>query len=408
MPARSFKCPECGAGLEVERGARTTTCSYCGSTSQVRKKRRRGRTTSGHPAGKPSGSPLSCLLSAVIGLLITGVLVTTLLIGQGDDSTGPAAGVSKLVQRADYGWQGLGAAILVDLNGDGVNDVVGRIRYVSNPDSIHAAAFDGRTGEQLWKGPSLGTYSDTYQGELALSGEHLVFADPKGRLAGLSSTDGSQLWQVGLGEKPKRLCADEPGRVIVDTVDGRRQLVTLQDGGLLVSTATGCPPLWSDHLHGGGPPDVRLSEPRGSQRKRMIQGMQVEDLLERPADGVRVGLGHKQPGTRIPMVGREEPAWSALVPAVDPLTVQEGAPEMATLSADRLVVVYRLSDRTPMITAFHLEDGRRLWHVPVPEGSPDVLEAIVADEARVFLSIWQRLEVFDAATGEHLYRIGSG
>lgn len=38
----------------------------------------------------------------------------------------------------------------------------------------------------------------------------------------------------------------------------------------------------------------------------------------------------------------------------------------------------------------------------------DVLAALVADEHRVHLSIWQRLEVFDAATGEHLYRIGSG
>jgi hypothetical protein len=402
MAGKSFKCPDCGAGLQVRRGADTANCQYCGSIVQAGGRRRVPGASRADQTG--SGKAVGCVLTMAVCGAALGVAIAWSV---GRDEPVAPDGVQRVLPPT-YGWQGLGAAILVDVNGDGADDVVGRIRYVSGGDAIHAAAFDGLTGEQLWEGPNLGEYGETYLGVLALSGEHLAFADPRGRLTGFSLTDGSQLWQVGLGEKPASICGDEPGRVLVVTTDGRRQLVTLVDGGVLAAPGQGCPPLWTDAMHGGGSPDILFEEVDRHRGEDLVPGMRATDAVSRRSDGVRALLGHRSPGTRVPIVARTEPDWTTLVPAADPLAAREGEPALATLAGDRLVVVYRLGDRTPQITAFDLNDGHRLWHTVVPEGSTDVLEALVTDDSRLFLSIWQRLEVFDLATGEHLYRIGSG
>ena len=188
---------------------------------------------------------------------------------------------------------------------------------------------------------------------------------------------------------------------------------------------------------------------------------QIIDLLissiHHVASGATIALGHKKPGSRVPMIAsyrwprevevdesevrslhdqishekdtkrraelfdeyraarakvraqsekQPEAAWTAVVPGVDPLTAndREPEPEHADLNGVEVVVAYEMKDSNHYrLTAFTIADGKRKWDIALPGERP--LSAVIASPTHAMVSRWDGLYVYDLATGAHAYTI---
>jgi outer membrane protein assembly factor BamB len=152
-----------------------------------------------------------------------------------------------------------------------------------------------------------------------------------------------------------------------------------------------------------------------------IEGIGVEMVLVDKKTNAAIALGHRAPGTRVPMAARYDlsavdegerrvtPRWLSAVPATNPLAVKEGDPETAATASGRLFVPYGMQDSAKgwRLAAMDVDTGRNLWDVAVPRttrGTPP--DGVVASERHVFVPHWTYLDVFDARTGAHQYTVG--
>lgn len=130
-------------------------------------------------------------------------------------------------------WEGH-SAILADVTGDGVADVIGRIRHQemdNSVDRVTIAASDGKTGKRLWESESLGTYMESYQGPIGLAGNTLLFASPAAELRAFGARDGKSRWRSRLSEHVKAFCrGSDANQAILRMADDRRVSVDLASG----------------------------------------------------------------------------------------------------------------------------------------------------------------------------------
>ncbi|MBW2535253.1 MAG: hypothetical protein JRI55_27415, partial [Deltaproteobacteria bacterium] len=338
--AVSAKCPECGARLKIDPGLPQARCEFCGTTSVIQ----RGKAPPAPPTGAPQHPVihvgtgfrwwilLPALLPVVLGLGITAFVTRAVQQATGDvasgvDLSGLAASNSEHLQ-----WVGNRQPMLADVNGDGVADPVGWVRFLENGNTAdHLAAFDANTGARLWATPQITDASSNHLAHAAIAGDKLVVADTVGVMRSFALGNGQSVHATQLGERAKRLCAGPSGSVLVDTTDERRLAFNLATGQL-TPVGSGdreqpCKPLWSDEpgtlpglfidgrtFHAGNP----LPE---------IDGMSVQRVL-RPAEGGNAyALGYRTPGTGVPTAaefvptaasGRRQPkvvpVWLGAVP----------------------------------------------------------------------------------------------
>lgn len=322
----------------------------------------------------------------------------------------PMPGVPAPVATSLMQWEGVHGAILTDVNGDGVADVVGRARYVIGGDRVTLAAFEGATGKTLWESIPLGTYTDTYTGLLGLADDTLVLCQAGGQMSGWSVKDGTRRWTGTLPEKTKHLCkGDHAGEVRVVLADDTAVVLRLTDGHASAPTpapkAGGtCVRLTTDQEREGDA-SVERHDVMGEDVK--VDGMRGRFTLQR-AGGPKIVLGYRAKGTAVPMIAAlfADPSrdWKSDMPASRPLEASTAPWPTAALTSNRIVTDYRpASGPDEQLVAFDLI-GRRLWETPVPDSMP--LSAIGADDHRVFVSQWTHLTVLDASTGRTVYTIG--
>lgn len=411
MKAIQVKCGSCGAGLDVGADQEWVTCAYCGSRSRIQRTREFKKV--GQSELSRSGEPVAFEQPAAAGgKTISVAILLVVLIGAG-------VGLYFLFADGPGGlgmqWEGVGRALLADVDGDGAPDPIGRTRYVGGSDSVHLAAVAAASGELLWESEPLGTYTETYQGRVYLAEPHLLFASPRGELWALRLADGKRLWRVPLGEKVASICQPGPERVLVRTEDEQLHRVRLADGTAERDPAgeavpDDCRPLSHDRRDG----DARIFDvdrwaPAGFDPEP--EGMYTSDRYRLDDDGPYVVTGTNKPGTRVPMVAVYAPdrslRWKSEVPGSDRLAAKETDPEVLTFDAQRLYVVYQAkeSSRAATLAAFAMDDGRRLWESQLPSSMP--VSSVVAAEDMVWVATWGRLTAFGAADGEQVYSIGS-
>jgi putative pyrroloquinoline-quinone binding quinoprotein len=304
-------------------------------------------------------------------------------------------------------WEGVHAAILADVNGDGVPDVVGRIRHQER-DRVTITASDGKNGRRLWESESLGPYGDTYQGVLGLAGDTLLFATPAAELRAFALRDGKKRWQSKLPEKAKLFCTGAgPSDVRIRLADDRIVSVGLGDGrsaGPSSDPLVACDQLADD----GRETAVRFFVGHSSPSDYKVEGMYVSYALQ-PPDGPTVLFGYREKGTEVPMIAAlyEDVSrnWKSDLPAEDPLQTSAESSQLAAVNATRAFATYQRShsDDPHVLVCFDLA-GRRQWEKALPDDQP--LTAVQATEERVFVSQWGHLTVYDAKTGKTLFDIG--
>ncbi|HVV86385.1 MAG TPA: PQQ-binding-like beta-propeller repeat protein [Kofleriaceae bacterium] len=431
MRAVSVTCPNCGASLDAGTDAPSITCSYCGTTARVQTRSRVWQVPAPLPAA-PHAAALPVARQKVSALVVLPLLAVVVAIVLPIVVIAGKAGHVFGPDRNRMGWWGT-VPVLVDVDGDRTDDVVGFSRYVLDGDRMHLAAFSGLTGKKLWETPKLGTYTEVYQGVVAVAGDVVVLATQTGELRGFDRRTGAARWVAQLGEKVDAMCAGDASAIVIGTADRRWHRVALADGA-----RTDAPPLRTrsdddddgdplGHLRGGGggereegrcdplPSSARDGMPGlvtvGSWNLPAAPGMRVERMARRAAGGPTIAIGARQPGSPVPMLAARADdgslRWKAVVPATDPLN-SRADDKLVTISDDAVFATYEPggSDDAPHLTAFALADGRRLWDVRVAKGTTIVMTSLAVVGPNVVLSSWGHLQAFDRATGAPRFRLG--
>jgi hypothetical protein len=448
-----LKCPNCNANLEIASTVVSVTCTYCGVVAKLQAK------TVMFQIPKPPQAPAtqqpkiiyvpmpgvakrSALFAVIPMLVVFGVIGAGIFFA----TKGIKAMQGKTL------WAGEVPA-LVDIDGDGVPDPVGFVRYVMDNDRAHLAAFSGKTGASLWESEALGKYSDLGQLSLAPLGTMVLIASDKGTLVARDTKNkGAVAWQQTLGEKIDAMCA-RGNEVVIHTADDKwfsldakgqkktaPKLVRLDHdytndqarvtfdrlGGEAGDVCVPTGKVWR------GPPGV-VSLHRWHDLAN-IPGMNIEMLVRKPG-GPAIALGHKQPGTNVPMIariatqtplamspsetgGKKKPrreekdslpgaAWVTEIPSIDPLNSRFDDKHFA-LTDKLAIALYQGANSTYRLTAFDLESGKRMWDRQLSTGSGFTPVCLVIAGDAVLISTWQTLVAFALADGADRFSVGSG
>jgi hypothetical protein len=415
----AVKCPECGASLRVQPDAAVVDCSYCGVQSQIRRRSRVLQIPVQPPprAADPRGLPvaiqrpryglvLAITMATVAGTVALPLLATRCTQRRVDDAT------RHLREPSWDGWGG----VLRDLDGDGVMDLIGRADVIQPEHRQYLAAYDGATGKRLWLSETIGLRRDVLQAVLGVADDVAILADDRAAVSAYSVRDGSPRWKIRLHEKVEALCAGAPGQLIARTADKRLHPIALADGAVQPSTAgDGCDPLATDQVRANGPDRIiyKWHSHRDRILRDQVDGLSADESIHQPSTDVTIAIGHKRPGTRVPMIARYrsterglEVLWATTVPGVDPLSVDEGDPDTEGVAiGEGVVAVVYPTKRTHRfrLAVFATDDGRRRWDVELPGDSP--LAGVLVSPTHVMVSRWDGLRAFHVDSGVEAYYI---
>jgi len=429
----SPRCPRCNAPITLVTGQVLYTCGYCDASIDTR----------GEKAPLPHYEPVAAGSNQNAALLVSGIVVTLFIVGaafflafdSGEEpipaipTRGPApspvaAAPPPVVEKKQpkFQWDSTGLPLVVDLNGDGTDDIVGRIRrHVPNAGGTDirskAAAFDGKSLELLWEVELQGEPSELHSTvHFVHQGGRLVMSTPDAVLL-LEPLTGKQLGQVALSDKPKRLCIPEGDAesVWVEVVDARN---------LLLNTATTAarpaiqPPPSCVVRKWNSREDCYITVARKSpvpcvsaRGLPAVPGFRAENVYK--WQGLDVVMGERNPGSRMPMAavfepGAKTPLWTDSVGDMDPKNMKESVVDTVAFSEDALFMVYGLKQGGEQLVRRDLRTGSVGWDVPIPNSaSGSRTSEFKQHGGRIYVPHWVWLDVFDAKTGNLVGTLGA-
>ena len=391
VDAIRVRCPECGATSKV--AGDVIKCEYCGTESRVQ---RRAQTVFQMPLELPAPEPhhpkpiarqvrtriWPIVLAIAAPILLPVVLISTIRFHRG----------TVVI------WQG--DQTVVDVDGDGTDDIVGFIRYLDG-DHMNVRAVSGKDGHAIWETASLGNYHDTYQSMFRTTGSTLLRA-ATGRSPALEAFDlktGKKLWTAQPSETIAELCRDtDPALIDLHLADQTAIAAELATGKLSQTIPKLCDPI------GGGqkPFDV------GHHGFRTA-GMSIEELFG--ANPPYIASGTKSPGTGVPMIAAFDDAdrllWKSELPSHD----SHLAERAKVAFRDELIVGawgWQNRQQDPGVTAFDRATGKRLWEATATySGKMFVtVEDVIVGKGIVFVHCGDSVQGFDPQTGKRRFVVG--
>lgn len=385
--ATTVKCPECGARLDIAGDAETARCAYCNTVSRVQRRTPILQLPKRLPERHSNApKPIAREVRTRGGKI---ALAAVLLVGIGAPLVAIGAVVARSIGLFDSTyWEG--HAVIADVDGDGISDFIGLDRNV-HKDRMRLAAFSGKDGHRLWHSDWLGTYTDVYQDHLDLQGDVVLAADTLAHITAFDLKTGAQRWKITTPEVVDHFCiTGDRERDLVLTKDKVVWWLSASDGKLERASV--------ECRHGTRPAPPDLQSPR-------LVNAHADEIY--PRTGGNIGLGFKQPGTRIPIVcvfaDDGTVAWQSDVPGNDTLKITS-RPAGFAWSAKEIAFVYERSHKSYELTVFDLATGARRYEVPVAK--MNVAESVILTKSAVAVSGWGVLDVHDLATGEQLFTIG--
>jgi outer membrane protein assembly factor BamB len=286
--------------------------------------------------------------------------------------------------RESVSWLGNDVPLVADAGGTDL--VIGLVRYVLAGDTIHIAAYD-TNGRRRWETESLGKYVQVYRSKLAIVGDAIILTSPRGDVECRDVKTGVLRWQTSLHEVVTEVGAGAAeDEIALHTADNQWMILAAKDGSLRPNSRPR--------------PAVAQPDPTSVQ----IEGMSVDRLVVHE-DGPRIALGHRVPGTPVPMIAAVDVGdvviWKCDVPATDPLTTRSNV-EYCALDRLDVAVIYERGAES-ILTMFDRITGARRFETTFP--SPFV-EGLSLRKDAVVVSA-EGLRMFDRATGQPRARIGS-
>lgn len=312
---------------------------------------------------------------------------------------------------SSFDWQGTPRALLADVNGDGVVDIIGRGRRVGQRDTVRLIALDGKTGKLLWKSEPLGSYLDTYQGPLAVAGGLVLFGLPRGEVRAFSLADGRRVWATPVSERVQYFCAGDDGHVLAVGQDDVLRPLSLASGELeegrkAPPTSQGwrarenpaCSPLPSDDAS-----DAFASSQRGVVDENLEKELGVRAGPLVTGRGGRVFGAMRTTGTSVTMLialdddGRVR--WQT--PMASEALLVTGTPRDVVVGEHEACGVY-MQGVEAHVACFALADGRRLWSQAMPRTTAGIQHTGTA----LLVFSMGAVESRDPATGTLGWRYG--
>ena len=422
-------CPHCGARLRVGDGS-VVRCEYCGTDARVQRRtvildRVKPPPEQGpRPIAVQQINPaarklvwLSFLLPVAIGGFVTWQVqrnvsrATQQAFAVTSTTTTQTTTSFSSSSPGDPEWQGTRPAIIVDVDGNGAPDLVGRSRRVSAGDQVRLMALDGATGKVTWESEPLGTYSDTYNGPLAIAGDVVVYASPGAEVRGVALATGKTMWTTRLDERVKALCeGSTPDTFIALGADDVLRPLRRADGTGVTAELPPAPPAKGRRK---APPCTLLpSDVEASSRDRRDDKLGDKHELSSAqvvtGPGGRVLAGQRARGTRVAtLVGLDdkgEARWKVPVPQ-DPLGSTEREVEAVVVGENEVCAAYYAKSIVdPLhVACFALADGARRWDQQSQARSLRHLQVL---GSRLVITAVGSIDLREIATGARVWRFG--
>ncbi len=436
MKAFTVRCPDCGAQLKAEKGA--SECSYCGSSIMVEGSASRDSgavpgQSEDRPTALPSregatGPPATLIL--VVSLLLLGATVLGLVLSSSGNGPGPAMPKEGAADRQRQVARPSEAPptpvmefeahhpVLVPVDSDGVDDILG---YFEGPDDTYfVAALHGVDGSLLWRSDAVPGIVGSEEPHVIVGSEVVFAATASGDLTAYSRRDGGTLWSVRLAEVVDQIFEVDPKTVRILLTDDQLVHVGLEKGSVMAA------PEGATELQ-RALPDMNGQKSRSGVRIERFSGSRTfgdvdANLLAIAEDGsFQVSMGKRRKGTSTPILiryegvveygsrGKLKELWRTPVPGVEPMKARMPMAFDAYLHATSSIVcaAYHTTDKVGVapsrLAAFDMQDGRRLWDHPLPEGAH--FTSVTVDGPRIYLVAWTGLTVMEAESGDVLFVI---
>jgi outer membrane protein assembly factor BamB len=295
---------------------------------------------------------------------------------------------------------------------DPAEDFLGRVRILEEGHStLWIAAYEGKSFERLWlAGPFGGDMTAVHYG---VSGNRALVSDSNRQAHLLDLRSGKEIATFSLSDKATDICGvlGQTSRLFVETADHTNLHVENDTGRGSPARPDGCS---TYSIKGRSCWSARF--PPSPLSQDCLQKGMVPAVLGFAPDrqfregGILVGLGHKSPGSREPMLaGFNEKTQNTLWVR----KLSENASEKEIKVADLLDGIfyagYGAKDGSIRVCAITARTGKTLWDSEAAlkdkEGRHD-LDALTVSKGRLYLRFWTWLFVFDAKSGQQLAKIG--
>ena len=441
--AHVIKCPNCNAPLPAPSGP-SQKCPFCGVEVQ--------KTLLKHPAPPPpvpppgpmppppdgTIQPNNTMLWVILSMIV--VLVGAAVTGVAYLASRPDRRVTSITRQAEAvlrktvkararDWDSR-RPFVVDVNGDGVEDVVGKIRvYANSKSTSYPAAVDGKNNELLWRGEALPRKHKIYLAPalLLMTSSNMVRA--------FELKQGKQAWKATLADKISALFLGEEGTIILKTKDEAWSVVALASGAVTPRESKKMPSLrllentgysliprqplmmlnWKQW------PGLRLTRvycPPHLSSQVSPQGRALPWHSRKAycyRDGVGLAYAVRDKGSRIPhLIGFDprtrEIVWRRQITpegSLDELNSGFNQPR-AELRGDRALFLYQLPDKKMTMELLAMADGKVLWKRTLTNmKSHGHLGSAVLTRTRIYITHgFSSLDIHDVKDGRLLHHVG--
>lgn len=408
------KCPECGATVRAQGDL--VKCEYCGTDSRVQRRTQvfqrpiplpppRAQQPQRVAVETTGGKPLVWMMVAIFTMFTIGGIAFAMMIG---GRTSSSRATAKRVEAKPppapppiYREWNSELPLLADVDGDGTEDVIGIVRYLSNRDEMHVAAQSGRDGHVIWETPSLGTYSDTYRAKQTIVDGVVLWGSTSGqRLEAFDLKTGAARWHVAPSEALEKFCRAND-RTIVELAD-RKQFTLATATGALAALAK---PIKCSGL------DSRQPDRSTELWNLHLEGMSIDESFQSPTGWVL--STSKSPGTSIAMLAaldrKKKELWRVTVPARDPMTAKRTPFHTLGFDDDIIADTILYGNDSPYLEVFDRATGARKLDVPIviPKDNHGMVTSIAVTVAKstIFVMIEGDLQAYDRTTGQRRWHL---
>jgi outer membrane protein assembly factor BamB len=359
---------------------------------------------------------LPACIAVVIGLVVA------VSAGRGPSRTGSgpgAGGVTPPGERLQWDSNTRPSLVVTDINGDGIEDFVGRYRLLDlssaqSTQTEFVGAFDGKTFKRIWASAPMGTLeqasSSTFVGVAA---DRVLVTDFRAQAHVLDLKTGKELRVFTLSDRAKSVCspAERRSEVWIEVADNKHVVFNLATG----TAAPGPKPAWcsprdgtSCEGHGFSGDACGATSEESSALYKL--GLSPDMILR--GDGRAIAVATKTPGTPVRLLAAFDPrtmtlAWQQAV-APDPALATSSSFTPATLAGGRVFTTYKTTTPAELhVTALDAATGKRVLDFKVPRGNEgSEARDIIVSAQRIYVPHWTWLDIFDARDGRAIETVG--